>query len=46
MDWVVLKARFMEHIIYGEETLAGILQSNDWEVVVENESVLLLGRIR
>ncbi len=44
VDWVVLKPRFMEHIIYGEETLATLMGSGEWEVVIENDSVLLLGR--
>ena len=45
VDWVVLKARFVEQIPYGEDTLAELLQSNEWEVVVKNDSALLLHRI-
>lgn len=45
VDWVVLRGSQVEHITYGEETLEKLMQSNEWQVVVENESALLLRRI-
>lgn len=43
--WVILKGSKTEHITYGEETLATLMESGEWKVVVENDSAFLLGRI-
>lgn len=45
VDWVLLKGSKAKHTPYGEDTLDELERSNEWEVVVENESVFLLGRI-
>ncbi len=45
VDWIILKGSKGEHITYGEETLADLMESNEWEVVIENEAAFLLRRI-